>query len=126
MLFRLMPSVDILCSRAEVVAAEYACHAQDDQHEVEAHDEAVIPVDAPHQRLAELPQRHQLEQVLRGNGDVGDLPGDGGAGVEMAMPTSASDRAGESLTPSPTMMTVRPAAFSSRIKAALSSGRTSA
>ena len=48
------------------------------------------------------------------------------APVEMATPASASDRAGESLTPSPTMMTVCPAAFSLRMKAALSSGRTSA
>ncbi len=48
------------------------------------------------------------------------------APVEMAMPASASDRAGESFTPSPIMMTVRPAAFSLRTKAALSSGSTSA
>ena len=48
------------------------------------------------------------------------------APVEMATPASASDRAGESLTPSPTMMTVCPAAFSLRMKAALSSGSTSA
>ena len=34
------------------------------------------------------------------------------APVEMAMPASASDSAGESFTPSPTMMTVCPAAFS--------------
>ena len=48
------------------------------------------------------------------------------APVEMAMPASASDRAGESFTPSPIMMTLRPAAFSLRTNAALSSGRTSA
>ena len=48
------------------------------------------------------------------------------APVEMAMPASASESAGESFTPSPIMMTVRPAAFSARMKAALSSGSTSA
>jgi len=48
------------------------------------------------------------------------------APVEMAMPASASERAGESLTPSPTMITVCPFSFSCRINAALSSGSTSA
>ena len=47
------------------------------------------------------------------------------APAEMATPTSASLRAGLSLTPSPIMMTLRPAACSARMKAALSSGRTS-
>ena len=44
----------------------------------------------------------------------------------MAMPTPAADRAGESLMPSPIMMTVRPALRSASTKLALSSGRTSA
>ena len=42
----------------------------------------------------------------------------------MAMPASASERAGESFTPSPSMMTLRPASCSRRMKFALSSGRT--
>ena len=57
------------------------------------------------------------------HGCVGVLPA---APVEMAIPASASDRAGESLTPSPIMMTVCHCARALRIKAALSSGRTSA
>ena len=46
--------------------------------------------------------------------------------VPMAMPTSAWASAGASLTPSPTMATLRPWAWSSLILAALSAGRTSA
>ena len=35
-----------------------ACHAQGDEHTVEAHDKAVVPLDAPHQLLAsETPAR---------------------------------------------------------------------
>ena len=43
----------------------------------------------------------------------------------MAMPTLAADRAGESLMPSPSIMTVCPRARSCWTKLALSSGRTS-
>ena len=43
----------------------------------------------------------------------------------IAMPTSAAERAGESLIPSPSMMTVCPCARSASTNRALSSGRTS-
>ena len=43
----------------------------------------------------------------------------------IAMPTSAADSAGESLMPSPIIMTLRPACFSLSTKFALSSGSTS-
>ena len=44
----------------------------------------------------------------------------------IAIPTSAADNAGESLIPSPTIITVLPFFFSSSTKCALSSGNTSA
>lgn len=47
------------------------------------------------------------------------------APVLTAIPASASERAGESFIPSPTIMTFRPASCSALINAALSSGRTS-
>ena len=47
------------------------------------------------------------------------------APVLIAMPASDSLSAGESFTPSPIMMTRRPASCSARINAALSSGSTS-
>ena len=59
---------------------QYSRHAQGDQGQVEAYDEAVAVMDAAHQGLAELSQDHQLEQVFGGNGDVRDLPGNGGTG----------------------------------------------
>ena len=37
-------------------------------------------MDALHQCLTEPAQCYQRKQILRGNGDVGDLPGDGRAG----------------------------------------------
>ena len=55
-------------------------YAQGDQRQVEGHDKPVAAVDPIHQRFTELTQRHQLKEILRGNGDVGDLPGDGRAG----------------------------------------------
>ena len=45
---------------------------------------------------------------------------------DIAMPASASLSAGESFTPSPIMMTLRPFSCSARMNAALSSGSTSA
>ena len=35
-----------------------------------------------HQGLTDFPQGHQLEKILRGDGHIGDFPGDGGAGVD--------------------------------------------
>ena len=55
-------------------------HAEDDQTKVEADDEAVIAVDAAHEGLADSAQRDKLEQILRRDGDVGDLPRDSRAG----------------------------------------------
>ena len=55
-------------------------YAQGDQRQVEGHDKPVAAVDPRHQRFTELTQRHQLKEILRGNGDVGDLSGDGRAG----------------------------------------------
>ena len=46
--------------------------------------------------------------------------------ISLAMAASASERAGESFTPSPIMITVWPFTFSSRIKFALSPGSISA
>ena len=50
MLLRLMARVEVLCSSAEVVGGRMPGHAQHDEREIEAHDEAVIPVDARHER----------------------------------------------------------------------------
>ena len=59
---------------------QYPRYAQGDQRQVEGHDKPVAAVDPIHQRFTELTQRHQLKEILRGNGDVGDLSGDGRAG----------------------------------------------
>ena len=59
---------------------QYPRYAQGDQRQVEGHDKPVAAVDPIHQRFTELTQRHQLKEILRGNGDVGDLPDDGRAG----------------------------------------------
>ena len=55
---------------------------QGDQRAVEAHDKAVIPVDASHELLGELPQQHQLPQILRRDGDIRHLPGDAGPAAD--------------------------------------------
>ena len=59
---------------------QYPRHAQYDQRQVEAHDEPVAAMDTLHQCLTEPSQRYQRKQILRGNGDVSDLPGDSRAG----------------------------------------------
>ena len=41
-----------------------ACHTQSDQHTVEADNEAVVSMNPPHQLLAQLPQGHQLKEIL--------------------------------------------------------------
>ena len=63
-----------------------------------------------------------------GDHRVGGLGGDGRAGAPIAMPTSASARAGASLTPSPTITTGASAGRSraSRTTSSLSSGEHSA
>ena len=55
-------------------------HAQQDQSQVEGHDEAVVPVDAPHQGLAHGPEVDQGGEIVRRDGDIRDLPGDGRPG----------------------------------------------
>ena len=59
---------------------QYPRYAQGDQRQVEGHDKPVTAVNPRHQRFTELTQRHQFKEILRGNGDVSDLPGDGRAG----------------------------------------------
>ena len=65
MLLRLMPSVEALCSRAGGGGGQDARHAQKNQAQIEAHNEAVVPMDAIHKALTDAPQRHQLEQIRR-------------------------------------------------------------
>ena len=52
---------------------EYTGDAERDERAVEADDEAVIAVDAIHQRFAQAAQCDQLEQILRRYGYIGDL-----------------------------------------------------
>lgn len=44
--------------------------AKQDQRSVKAHHESVVPVDAPHQRIAQTLQSHQLAKVLCRNGHI--------------------------------------------------------
>lgn len=52
---------------------EYTGDAERDERAVEADDEAVVAVDAIHQRFAQAAQRDQFEQILRRYGYIGDL-----------------------------------------------------
>ena len=54
-----------------------ARYAQADERPIEADNKAVVVLDAAHQGHGQLPQAHQLPQAVGGDGDVGDLPGDG-------------------------------------------------
>ena len=54
-------------------------HTEGDQGAVEADNEAVVGVDARHQRHGDPAQLHQFPEAVGGDGDVRDLPGDGGA-----------------------------------------------
>ena len=66
-----------------------ARHTKTDQRPVEPDDKAVVVLDTAHQAHGQLPQAHQLPQTVGGNGDVGNLPGngrsitDGDAGVRL-------------------------------------------
>lgn len=53
-------------------------HTQSDQRAAEADDEAVVGVDARHQRHGEASQFYQFLKAVGSDGDVRDLPGDGG------------------------------------------------
>ena len=54
-------------------------HTESDQGAVEADDKALVGVDARHQRHGNPAQFHQLPEAVSGNGDVRNLPGNGGA-----------------------------------------------
>ena len=54
-------------------------YAQSDQSTIEADDKTIIGVDARHQRHGDPAQLHQLPEAVGSDGDVRDLPGDGGA-----------------------------------------------
>lgn len=53
-------------------------HTQSDQRAAEADDEAVVGVDARYQRHGEASQFYQFLKAVGSDGDVRDLPGDGG------------------------------------------------
>ena len=59
-----------------------SAYAEQDKHEVEADDETVVAVDARHERSAELTQGDELIEIACRNGDVRDLSGNGGAGID--------------------------------------------
>ena len=42
---------------------DHTRHTQDNKHQIEGDDKPVISVNTPHQRLADFPQRHQLEEI---------------------------------------------------------------
>ena len=54
-------------------------HAESDQGAVEADNKAIVGVDARHQRHGDPTQLYKLPEAVGGNGDVCNLPGDGGA-----------------------------------------------
>ena len=68
-------------------------YAQADERPIEADNKAVVVLDAAHQGHGQLPQAHQFPQAVGGDGDVGDLPGDGRP-VADGDAASASERAG--------------------------------
>ena len=55
-------------------------HTKGNQGAVEADNEAVVGVDARHQRHGDPAQLYQFPETVGSDGDVRDLPGDGGAG----------------------------------------------
>ena len=84
-------------------------HAQADEHEVEADDGAVIRVGCGACSAAlKRPQGHKRVRGRSTSTVMSATSRAMAAPSLMAMPASASDRAGESFTPSPSMMTVRP------------------
>ena len=79
MLRRLTPRVERLCSVAEVAGRQNTGHTKGNQGAVEADDEAVVGVDARHQRHGDPAQLYQFPETICSDGDVRDFPGDGGA-----------------------------------------------
>ena len=76
---------------------EYTGDAERDEQAVEADDEAVVAVDAIHQRFAQAAQCDQLEQILRRYGYIGDLvpsliPASGCIGLSMPLPQRENGR----------------------------------
>lgn len=53
--------------------------SQHDQSAIEAQHEAVIPIRAFQKAVGDHLQQHQLKQVIRRDGNVRDLPGNGGS-----------------------------------------------
>ena len=111
MLFKLISRVEVLCRRAEGCRWEHSQNAQSDQSGIEADDRAVIPMDTLHRmitdQLLRLPPR--TDYCLRLWSHPRSLWPDSAPSL-MAMPMFAAESAGESLIPSPIMMTLRPAA----------------
>ena len=54
-------------------------HTKGNQGAVEADNEAVVGVDARHQRHGDPAQLYQFPETICSDGDVRDFPGDGGA-----------------------------------------------
>ena len=56
-------------------------HAEGDQSAVKADNKAVVGMDAGHERHSNPAQFHQLPKAIGSDGDVRNLPGDGGDGL---------------------------------------------
>ena len=100
-------------------------HTQSDQRAAEADDEAVVGVDARHQRHGEASQLYQFLEAVGSDGDVRDLPGDGGTVAD----GDARVRLGQGRRVVDTVATIRTVCPSRRSRAtysALSAGRTPA
>ena len=116
--------VERLCSVAEVAGGRTPATPRAIRC-VEADNEAVVGVDARHQRHGDPAQLYQFPEIVGSDGDVRNFPGDGSpvadgdAGVRLG-------EAGESLMPSPTMRTVRPSFRRAATYSALSAGSTPA
>ena len=103
---------------------DHTAHAKGDKSRVDSDDSSVITLDPFHHGIGKSPQSHDHPQVIRCYSDVRDLPGYL-CPVADSNTCIAADSAGESLMPSPIIMTFLPASFSFSTNRALSSGRTS-
>ena len=61
---------------------KYAEDAHQDQEGIEGQDPGVVSVEPFHQAVADLLQEHKRSEIILGDRDVGDLPGDGGSAVD--------------------------------------------
>ena len=55
---------------------DHAGYAQSDQACIKAYDKPVIAMDPFHQRITDLPEDHDLLQIISTDGDISDLTGD--------------------------------------------------